>query len=459
MVSTQYGLIRTIQVRNENVPGVLGALATAIGQAEANIGNIVTVHITQNHVIRDIDVVVRDEQHLQDVLNSLNSLDDVQVLEARDEVLGLHRGGKIEMVSRHPVDSIATLRKVYTPGVADVCLRIADAPELARLYTTINRTVAIVTDGTAVLGLGNIGLAPSMPVMEGKAALLHQFVGVSGVPLLVDSSSIDEFVEAVVRIAPTFGGIHIEDVASPDCFEIVDKLRARLKIPVMQDDQDGTAAVVLGAVLAAGKATQTPLQEHTIGQIGLGAAGQAIADLLMHTTGNPVLGADLNGQSLERHKAHGGIPSDLNEIMAKASLVVATTGVMDLIKPEMIRPGQIILALSNPDAEIDPQVALGRGARLAADGRSVNNVLGYPGIWSGALRSRATEINREMLVAAGQALAEVAPEGELMPNPLNLEVHRRVAYEVAKAAVSTGVGVEIGAEELEAWTVGQPRLR
>ena len=459
MVSTQYGLIRTIQVRNENVPGVLGALATAIGQAEANIGNIVTVHITQNHVIRDIDVVVRDEQHLQDVLNSLNSLDDVQVLEARDEVLGLHRGGKIEMVSRHPVDSIATLRKVYTPGVADVCLRIADSPELARLYTTINRTVAIVTDGTAVLGLGNIGLAASMPVMEGKAALLHQFVGVSGVPLLVDSSSTDEFVEAVVRIAPTFGGIHIEDVASPDCFEIVDKLRARLKIPVMQDDQDGTAAVVLGAVLAAGKVTQTPLQEHTIGQVGLGAAGQAIADLLMHTTGNPVLGGDLNGQSLERHKAHGGIPSDLNEIMAKASLVVATTGVKDLIKPEMIRPGQIILALSNPDAEIDPQVALGRGARLAADGRSVNNVLGYPGIWSGALRSRATEINREMLVAAGQALAEMAPEGELMPNPLDLEVHRRVAYEVAKAAVSTGVGVEIGAEELEAWTVGQPRLR
>ena len=162
MVSTQYGLIRTIQVRNENVPGVLGALATAIGQVEANIGNIVTVHITQNHVIRDIDVVVRDEQHLQDVLDELNSLDDVEVLEARDEVLGLHRGGKIEMVSRHPVDSIATLRKVYTPGVADVCLRIADAPELARLYTTINRTVAIVTDGSAVLGLGDIGLAPSM---------------------------------------------------------------------------------------------------------------------------------------------------------------------------------------------------------------------------------------------------------------------------------------------------------
>ena len=459
MVSSQHGLIRTIQVRNENVPGVLGALATAIGQAEANIGNIVTAHISQNHVIRDIDVLVRDESHLSDVLHSLNALDHVEVLEARDEVLGLHRGGKIEMVSRHPVDSIATLRKVYTPGVADVCLRIADAPEQARLYTTISRTVAIVTDGTAVLGLGNIGLAASMPVMEGKAALLHQFVGVSGVPLLIDASSIDEFVDAVAGIASTFGGIHIEDVASPGCFEIVEKLRARLPIPVMQDDQDGTAAVVLGAVLAAGRITQTPLRQHTIGQIGLGAAGQAIADLLMHTTGNPVLGADLSGESLERHKSHGGIPSDLAEIMTTASLVIATTGVKGLIKPEMIRPGQIILALSNPDAEIDPQVALEHGARLAADGRSVNNVLGYPGIWSGALRSRATEINREMLVAAGQALAEAAPSGELMPSPLDLEVHRRVAYEVAKAAVATGVGVEIGAEELEAWAGNQTRLR
>lgn len=451
MVSKQYGLIRTIQVRNANVPGVLGALATAVGQAGANIGNIVTVHISQNHVIRDIDVLVNDEDHLADVLYNLNSLDAVDVLETRDEVLGLHRGGKIEMVSRHPVDSIATLRKVYTPGVADVCLQIADKPDLARLYTTISRTVAIVTDGSAVLGLGNIGLAPSMPVMEGKAALLHQFVGLSGVPLLIDSSSVDEFIEAVVRIAPTFGGIHIEDVAAPGCFEIVERLRQRLGIPVMQDDQDGTAAVVLGAVLAASKATQSPLRQLRIGQIGLGAAGQAVADLLMHATDNPVLGADLNGESLERHKSHGGIPSDIEEIMKTAHLVVATTGVKGLIKPEMIQPGQIILALSNPDPEIEPQVAIGRGARLAADGRSVNNVLGYPGIWSGALRTQATEINREMLVAVGQCLAELAPEGELMPNPLDLDVHRRVAYAVARAAVATGAGVEMGAEELEVW--------
>jgi malate dehydrogenase (oxaloacetate-decarboxylating) len=451
MVSTQYGLIRTIQVRNSNVPGVLGSLATAVGQAGANIGNIVTVHISQNHVVRDIDVVVRDELHLADVLYQLNSLDAVDVLDTRDEVLSLHRGGKIEMVSRHPVDSIATLRKVYTPGVADVCLRIAENPDLARFYTTINRSVAIITDGSAVLGLGDIGLPASMPVMEGKAALLHQFVGLSGIPLLIDAKSIDEFVEAVVRIAPTFGGIHIEDVAAPGCFEIIEKLRTKLDMPVMQDDQDGTAAVVLGAVIAASKAAHSPLRQLKIGQIGLGAAGQAVANLLMHATDNPVLGADIDGESLERHKSHGGIPSSLEEIMKTADLVVATTGVKDLIKPAMIRPGQIILALSNPYPEIEPEVALIHGALLAADGRSVNNVLGYPGIWSGALRSQAKEINREMLVAVGQCLAELAPEGELMPNPLDLDVHRRVAYAVARAAVATGVGVEMGAEELEAW--------
>ena len=451
MVSVQYGLIRTIQVRNENVPGVLGQLATTIGKAGGNIGTIVTSHISQNHVVRDIDVYVRDEEHLRNVLQHINALDHVEVVDVRDEVLDLHMGGKIEMVSRHPVDSIATLRKVYTPGVADVCLRIADQPDRARLYTTISRTVAIITDGTAVLGLGNIGLAPAMPVMEGKAALLHQFVGVSGVPLLVKANSIDDFVETVVGISATFGGIHIEDVAAPGCFELVAKLRERLTIPVMQDDQDGTAAVVLGAVLSVGKVTQLPLRSLTIGQIGLGAAGQAIADLLMHTTGNPILGADLIEERLDRHRSHGGIASTMAEVMAKADLVVATTGVKGLIKPDMVREGQIILALSNPSAEIDPQVALSRGARLAVDGRSVNNVLGYPGIWKGALRSKASKINREMLVACGQALAELSPPGELMPNPLDLEVHRRVAYAVAQAAVQTGVGEQAAAEELEAW--------
>lgn len=446
---TKYGLIRTIQVRNENVPGVLGALATAIGAARANIGNIETMHVGQNFVLRDIDVVVEDEDHLLEVLKAVASVAGVAVMETRDEVMDLHQGGKIEIVSKQPVDSIGMLRKVYTPGVAEICRAIADEPRLARRFTSIGNTVAIVTNGTAVLGLGAIGLAPAMPVMEGKAALLQQFSGVNGAPILLKANGVDEFVEIVVGIASGYSGIHIEDVASPECFEIVRKLRSRLDIPVMQDDQDGTAAVVLGAVLSAMRAIGKDLRKVTVGQLGLGAAGLSIANLLMHTSGNPVFGADLNEESLIRHESLGGRRSTQEEVMELADVVIATTGVPGLISEKSVRNGQVVFALSNPDPEISPAKAVGAGAILAADGTSVNNLLGYPGIWKGALATRANTINREMLVAAGQALDAATPAGELSPNPLDLNLHRRVAYAVGRSAVDTGVGDAEGLTELE----------
>lgn len=449
MTTTNYGLIRTMQVRNDNVPGVLGALATAIGGAGANVGNIQTVHISQNHVVRDIDIYVEDEAHLIEVLRAVSQVAGVRVTETRDDVMDIHQGGKIEIVSRHPVDSIATLRKVYTPGVAEVCRAIVGEPALARRFTSIGNTVAIVTDGTAVLGLGNVGLHAAMPVMEGKAALLQQFGGVNGAPLLVDAPTVDDFVEAVVSVAPTYSGIHLEDIASPHCFEVVDKLRERLAIPVMQDDQDGTAAVVLGAVLTAMRLTGRRLGDVTIGQVGLGAAGQSIASLLMHASDRPVLGADRNEDCLLRHTQLGGRQASLTEIMATADVVVATTGVPGLISPDLVHDGQIVFALSNPDCEILPAAAIEAGAALAADGTSVNNLLGYPGIWRGALGVRATEINRAMLIAVGEALADATPPGELSPNPIDVALHRRIAYAVGQAAVDSGVGEPDGLEQLE----------
>ena len=447
--TTNYGLIRTVQVRNENIPGVLGALATAIGGAGANIGNIRTVHLSQNHVLRDIDVHVEDETHLLEVLRAVGQVQGVRVTETRDEVMDLHQGGKIAVVSRQPVEDIAMLRKVYTPGVAEICRAIYAQPKLARRFTSIGSTVAIVTDGTAVLGLGSIGLAPAMPVMEGKAALLQQFAGVSGAPLLVQAANADEFVEAVVRVAPTYSGIHVEDVAAPACFDIVARLRERLSIPVMQDDQDGTAAVVLGALMSAARITGRRLSDVTIGQVGLGAAGQAVASLLMYATGRPVLGADLNEDCISRHEQQGGRVSSLEEIMATADVVISTTGVPGLIAPESVRSGQIVFALSNPDPEIRPSQAVEAGAALAADGTTVNNLLGYPGIWRGALSTQAGDINRAMLIAAGEALMEVTPDGDLSPSPLDPEVHRRVAYAVGRAAVESGVGDADGLAEIE----------
>jgi malate dehydrogenase (oxaloacetate-decarboxylating) len=357
----------------------------------------------------------------------------------RDEVLELHQKGKIAIRSRYPIDSMATLRRVYTPGVAEVCLRIAKDPSLARLYTSTSHMVAIVTDGTAVLGLGDIGPLAGMPVMEGKAMLMESLVGLSGVPILLNTKDPHEIVEAVAAISPTFAAIQLEDISAPRCFEIEERLQERLDIPVMHDDQHGTAVVCTAALTVACRQTSMEIRKARIGQIGLGAAGYAIADMLMRLTGNPVLGADLSSEAIKHLEAAGGKGSGLNEIMAECDIVIATTGAAGLIKPEMVRKGQIILALSNPNPEIDPDLALARGAAFAADGKMVNNVLGFPGIFRGAVDANAPRITHEMLVAAAHTIADLTPAGELVPSPLDKRVHHAVARAVAMTAMEQGI--------------------
>src|SRR5579864_3207937 len=221
-------LVRTIRVRNRHEPGVFGRLATAIGDQGATLGNISTVGITPHYTVRDMDILVDDEAHLRRVLDAIAMLHDSTVLEVRDEVLEVHRGGKIRMVSRYPIPSLAELRKVYTPGVAEVCLLIRDQPDLAYLYTGLGQSVAIVTDGTAILGLGHIGPIAGMPVMEGKAALMQQLAGLSGVPVLINGTDPDEIVRAVQAIAASFGAIQLEDIAAPACFTVEERLRESL---------------------------------------------------------------------------------------------------------------------------------------------------------------------------------------------------------------------------------------
>jgi malate dehydrogenase (oxaloacetate-decarboxylating) len=439
MEQQEYQLMRTLRFKNDNLPGVLGKLATAVGNAGGNIGNIRTVSLGHKHVVRDLDVFVDNEEHLNSILQSIAKLPGVALLEVRDEVLELHQGGKIKMVSTVKVDSVAVLRKVYTPGVADVCRRIQKDPSLKHTYTSISNSVAIVTDGTRVLGLGDIGPVAGMPVMEGKAALLQQLAGVSGIPILLSTTDTEEIVNTIKHISSTFGGIQLEDIASPRCFDIYARLRDELDIPMMHDDQQGTSVVTLAAVLNACKIAGIDIKKAVIGQIGLGAAGLVIAEMLFKFTGNPVLGTARSEASLKRHEARGGIASNLPEIMKKADIVVGCSGVKGLITPESVRRGQVILALTNPEPEIEPAVALKRGAALAADGKSVNNLLGFPGIWRGTLDARAPRINEQMLVAAALALSQQTPEHELMPSILDLKVHRAVSRAVARAAMESGV--------------------
>lgn len=432
-------IFRIVRVRNSQKKGVLAKLLTAIAESGGNIGSIVLVTETSLHVVRDITITVENETSLEVVLTAMKSNEGTKIIEVRDEVLELHQKGKIAIRSRYPIDSLTTLRRVYTPGVAEVCTRIAKDPSQARLYTSISHMVAIVTDGTAVLGLGDIGPLAGMPVMEGKAMLMETLVGLSGIPILLNTKDTDEIVQAVAAIAPTFAAIQLEDISAPRCFEIEERLQAMLDIPVMHDDQHGTAVVSTAALMVATRETGMNLNKAVVGQIGLGAAGHAIGKMVMRLTGNPVYGADLSPEALSRFESSGGIKSDLKEIMAKCDIVVATTGAPNLIKPEMVRKGQIILALSNPNAEIDPDVAMEHGAAFAADGKSVNNVLGFPGIFRGAVDSNAPRITNEMLVAAAETIADMTPSGELVPNPLDKKVHHAVARVVAQTAIKQGI--------------------
>ncbi len=432
-------IMRIVRVRNAQKRGVLGRLLTAIAEAGGNTGSIVLVNETSRSVTRDVTITAESEEQIEKIIQAMRENEGTRVLEARDEVLELHQKGKIAIRSRFPIDSLTTLRRVYTPGVAEVCLKIAKDPALARLYTSISHMVAIVTDGTAVLGLGDIGAVAGMPVMEGKAMLMETLVGLSGVPILLNTKDTEEIIAAVKAISPTFAAIQLEDISAPRCFEIEERLQAALDIPVMHDDQHGTAVVASAALMVAARETGRDLKKAVIGQIGLGAAGYAIAQMLMRLTGSPVYGADLSPEATQRLAAAGGIPSNLKEIMERCDVVIATTGAPNLIKPEMVRPGQIILALSNPNPEIDPELALERGAAFAADGKSVNNVLGFPGVFRGAVDSNAPRITHEMLLAAAQVIAEMTPAGELAPNPLDKKVHRAVARAVAETAMQQGI--------------------
>ena len=432
-------MMRTVRVRNEHKLGTLARLLAAVSSMGASVGSIEMLNETAQSVLRDITVYADDTEHMDKVIEAMRDNEGTRVLEIRDEVLALHQKGKIAIRSRFPIDSIATLRRVYTPGVAEVCLKIADDPELARLYTSISHMVAIVTDGSAVLGLGDIGPLASMPVMEGKAMLMETLVGLSGMPILLNTKDPDEIVRAVSTIAPTFAAIQLEDISAPRCFEVEERLQSMLDIPVMHDDQHGTAVVSTAALMVAANRTGVDIHKALIGQVGLGAAGNAIGKMIMGLTGNPVLGADMSEEALERFARDGGKKSSLKEIMSECDIVIATTGSPNLIQPDMIRKGQVIFALSNPNPEIDPEEALSHGAAFAADGKSVNNVLGFPGIFRGAVDANAPRITHEMLIAAVEVLVRMTPAGELMPNPLDKKVHLEVARAVALTAMKQGI--------------------
>ena len=426
------------RIEQPHVSGQLAKVCQRIADAEGVIGDVVTIQIGRDRSIREISVEVRDDGQAKRVAGMLAELQGVQVISYFDRALQAHVGGKLAVEVTKPVTTLQQVRDVYTPGVARVCLAIADDPPLANRFTMIGRTIAICTNGTRVLGLGSIGAVASMPVMEGKALFYRQLAGISAIPILIDAEEPDEFVDTVLRIAPGFGGIHLEDIRAPDCFEIEARLIEALDKPVMHDDVHGTAVATLAAALAACANVGVELTGSSVGQIGLGAAGLGIASLMVEAGARVVTASDPDESAHERARERGIEVGSFEQAM-EADIVVATTGKPGLIAPEMVRDGQIILALTNPDPEISPTAALAAGAAFAADGASVNNVLGFPGIFRGALLAGASEISTGMKLAAARAIAALTSASELVPDALDLAVHEQVANAVTEAARAEGL--------------------
>ena len=414
-------------------PGSLAMVLQVIADAGLAIEHLTALRRDQGRTLWEITLEM-DEEADRSLYERIGALPIARFVGKSDRVFNRHRGGKIRTVASLPINTRQVLRDVYTPGVARVCLAIQKDPQAAYEFTALGNTVAIVTNGTAVLGLGNIGALAGLPVMEGKAALFADLVGISGVPILVNDTDPQRVVAIISGIAESFGAIQLEDFAAPECFEIEQALQARLQKPVLHDDQHGTAVVALAALLNAARYSGVDLRASSVGQIGLGAAGTGIVRLLQAYGVRQVLGTDRNAQAVARLQAMGGEGVTLESLMQRADIVIATTGVKGLIRPQWVRKGQVILALSNPDPEIEPLAARAQGAAFAADGKGINNVLAFPGLFRGALDARATRFTDAMLMAAANAIAGRAQGDELVPDPLEKSVHEEVAAAVRAAA-------------------------
>jgi len=430
-------VVEILLVEAPHKPGNMAKVLGVLGSLDITVEGLNAVRRLDKDTIWEITIEYDDTLKINDVIEQINQLPETLMVGKSDRVFNRHKGGKIQTTSRIAINSLEILRDVYTPGVARVCEAIKENPEKIKDYTNIQNTVAIVTNGTAILGLGDIGAEAGLPVMEGKAAILSELVELSGVPILLDEKDSHKIIDTVEAISPSFGAILLEDIRAPECFDIEAELIKKLDKPVFHDDQHGTAIVALAALLSATKHTGVNIKDCVFGQVGLGAAGIGICSLMTEYGLKEVLGADINEDALNRLSDLGGHPVTLTELMEKADIVVATTGVKGLIKPEMVREGQIIMALTNPDPEIEPTTALEQGARFATCGKIVNNMLAFPGLFKGTLDAEVHEITHQMRIAAAETLSALAKEDALVPSALNISAHQAVAEAVYNAAKNT----------------------
>jgi malate dehydrogenase (oxaloacetate-decarboxylating) len=469
--SAQYSL--TIRVEIDRRAGALGEVISAIGRQGGMIGAVDLIRVEDTRTVRDLTVDAADQDHWGQILEAVGSTGCARVIETTDRTFLMHLGGKIEQHNRHPLKTRDDLSMAYTPGVARVCQAIHADRDKAFQFTIKRNTVAVVSDGTAVLGLGDIGPEAAMPVMEGKAMLFKEFAGVDAFPICLNTKDPDEIVETVARIAPTFGGINLEDISAPRCFEIEDRLKDMLDIPVFHDDQHGTAIVVLAALLNALKITGKSIGDLHVLVVGLGAAGVAVTKILREAGVRDVIGCDSRGAihtdradyldgsmpPIKRWYAENSNPDKRTggpgDVIDGTDLFIGLSGAR-VMPPERLgrmNRDAMVFAMANPNPEVTPEEAAPY-TRIMATGRSdypnqINNVLAFPGIFRGALDVRAPKITEEMKLAAAAAIAAIIPDNELredyiIPSVFNRDVAPAVAEAVSSVARDTGAATEVG---------------
>lgn len=453
----------TVRLELANKPGMFAKVAAALADEGANLGALDLVSATAERMVRDVTFDVRDEAHGERVLAKLNGIPDVTVLSASDRIFLLHLGGKIQVKSKLPITTRNILSMVYTPGVGRVAQAIAQDKSKAYAFTTKSNSVAVITDGSAILGLGNLGAEAALPVMEGKAMLFRELAGIDAWPICLATQDPDEIVRTVQAIAPGFGAINLEDIGAPRCFDIERRLKASLDVPVMHDDQHGTAVVLLAALTNALTVVGKHIDSVRVVVNGLGAAGTACCRMLLaagvsHLQGCDKEGIILHGDAAELRACRTDLTAyltpnqprgSLGEALRNADVFIGLSvgnivGAEDL---DRMAPDRIVFAMANPDPEVSPQLALSH-CRIFATGRSdfpnqINNALAFPGIFRGALDAQATEINEPMKLAAARALADTIPRAALsddyiIPSVFDKDVVPRVARAVAAAARDSG---------------------
>jgi malate dehydrogenase (oxaloacetate-decarboxylating) len=453
----------TLRVRLEDQPGTFARLAESIGEAGGLLGAIDLVRVEPGTKIRDVTVLANDAEHMDRIAAAVHDLDGIEVVNVSDRTFLMHLGGKIEVALKVPLKTRDDLSMAYTPGVARVSSAIAADPDKVWNLTIKQNTVAVVSDGTAVLGLGDIGPEAALPVMEGKAMLFKEFGGVDAFPVCLATKDVDEIVATVKAIAPVFGGINLEDISAPRCFEIEDHLREELDIPVFHDDQHGTAIVCLAALHNAAEVVHKRLEDLRVVVTGVGAAGVAVTKMLVAAGVREVIGCDREGivhagrRGLSPVKTAyaaitnpGALRGTADDALAGADVFIGLSqpGAVSVDGIRSMADGAIVFAMANPTPEVLPEEIEGLAAVIGT-GRSdypnqINNVLAFPGVFRGALDVRAAEIDDPMKLAAAEAIAAVVKPGELepdyvIPSVFNREVAPAVAEAVAEAAETSGV--------------------